>query len=148
MTSSDAKVIPAETSDVTSADATNVGFAKISNAASAEAADVATTKASNVTSAKAAHVAATKATTVSATTTAAAGFCTGGNKAAGKQRTCQNHYQSSSHDISPFGWADVPPQDLHQASARLSKTDADVAINWRWEFSPAVSTKFAFSRPD
>jgi hypothetical protein len=100
MTSSDAKVIPAETSDVTSADATDAGFAKISNAASAEAADVATTKTTDVTSAKAAHVAATKATTVSAaTTTTAAGFCTGGNKAAGKQRTCQNHYQSSSHDI-------------------------------------------------
>jgi hypothetical protein len=120
MTSANAKVIPAEASDVTSADATDVTSAKTSDVTSAEAADVATTKATDVTSAEAAHVAATKATTVPAATTTAAGFCTGGNKAAGKQRTCQYHYQSSSHDISPLGWADIPPQDLHQMSAGLT----------------------------
>jgi hypothetical protein len=136
MTSANAKVIPAEASDVTSADATDV--------ISAEAADVATTKATDVTSAEAAHVTATKATTVSATTTAA-GLCTGGNKAAGKQRTCQYHYQSSSHDISPLGWADNPPQDLHQMSAGLSRTNANVAMDWRWEFSSAVSIKISFN---
>jgi hypothetical protein len=139
MTSSDAEVIPAETSDVTSADATDVGSAKASHVASAEAADVATAKATHVTSAKA-------ATTVSAATTAAAGLCTGGNKAASKQRACQDHYQSSSHDISPLGLADVPPQDLHQMSARLSKTNADVAMVLRWEFSSAVSIKFSFNQ--
>jgi hypothetical protein len=125
-----------------------MSFAEASDVATAKATDVSSAKATDVAAAEAAHVAAAKATTVSTATAAAAGFCTGGNKAAGKQRACQNHYQSSSHDLSPFGWADVPPQDLHQASARLSETDADVAMNWRWEFSPAVSIKFAFSHPD
>ena len=154
MTSSDAEVIPAETSDVTSADATDVGSAKTSHVASAETADVATakatdvatTEATDVTAAKATHVTSAKAaTTVSAATAAAAGLCTGGNKAAGKQRARQDHYQSSSHDISPLGLADVPPQDL-QMSARLSKTNADVAMALRWEFSSAVSIKFSFSQ--
>jgi len=105
MTSSNAEVIPAEASDATCAEA--------ADATSAEAADVATTKATDVTAAKAAHVAAAEAAAVpAATATATAGLCTGGNKAAGKQRTCQDHYQSSSHDISPLGWADVPPQNL------------------------------------
>jgi hypothetical protein len=147
MTSSDAEAIAAETSDVTSADATDVGSAKATHVASAEAADVATAEATDVTAAKATHVTSAKAaTTVSAATAAAAGLCTGGNKAAGKQRACQDHYQSSSHDISPLGLADVPPQDLHQMSARLSKTNADVAMALRWEFSSAVSIKFSFNQ--
>jgi hypothetical protein len=153
MTSSDAEVIPAETSDVTSVDATDVGSAEAADVATAEAADVATAEAADVATAEAADVAAAKAadvtsakaaTTVSATA-AAAGLCTAGNKAAGKQRACQDHYQSSSHDISPLGLADVPPQRLHQMSARLSETNANVALVGRWEFSPAVSIKFSFN---
>jgi hypothetical protein len=105
MTSSNAEVIPAEASDATCAEA--------ADATSAEAADVTATKATDVTAAKAAHVAAAEAAAVPAAT-ATAGLRTGSNKAAGKQRTCQNHYQSSSHDISPLGWADVPPQNLRQ----------------------------------
>jgi hypothetical protein len=126
MTSSNADVIPAEASDATCA----------------EASDVAATKAADVTSAEAAHVAATKTAAVSA----AAGLCTGGNKAAGKQRTCQNHYQSSSHDISPLGWADVPPQDLRQLPACFSKANADAAMDSRWAFLAVVSIKFAFNQ--
>jgi hypothetical protein len=109
-------VIAAQSSDVTSVEAADVGSAEAADVGSAKAADAATTKATDVTSAKAtdmaaaeatdmaaaeaAHVAAAKAATVStATAAAAAGFCTGGNKAAGKQCACQNQYQSSSHDI-------------------------------------------------
>ena len=126
MTSSNTEVIPAETSatsaeaaDVSSAKAADVATTKTTDATSAEATDVTSAEATDVTSAKAAHVAATKATTVSAAT-ATAGLCARGSKAAGNQHTCQNRYQSSSHDLSPLGWADVPPQDLRQMSACLS----------------------------
>jgi hypothetical protein len=145
MTSSDAEVIPAETSDVTSVDATDVGSAEAADVAAAEAADVATAEAADVAAAKAADVTSAKAATTVSATAAAAGLCTAGNKAAGKQRACQDHYQSSSHDISPLGLADVPPQRLHQMSARLSETNANVALVGRWEFSPAVSIKFSFN---
>jgi hypothetical protein len=142
--SSSSEVITADTGDASSAQATD--------ASSAET----TTKAAHVTAAKAAHMASTKAaahvtaakttaTAVAATATAAAGLSTGGNKAAGKQRTCQNHHQSSSHDISPFEWADIPPQDLQQMPVRPSETDADIAIVWRCEFSAAVSIKFSLN---
>jgi hypothetical protein len=88
---------------------------------SAKAADVATTKTTHATSAETTDVTSAKATTVSAATaTAAAGLCARGSKAAGNQHTCQNRYQSSSHNLSPLGWADVPPQDLRQMSACLS----------------------------
>jgi hypothetical protein len=148
VSSSGPEVIPAGTGDVGAAEPTDASSAKTPHMRSAEPTDVATTKAAHVAAAKAAaHVAATKAaTTVAAATAAAAtGLCTGGNKAAGKQRACQNHHQSSSHDITPFDWADVPPQDLHQMPVRLSETDADVAMVWRWELSPAVSIKFALN---
>jgi len=82
-----------------------------------------------VTSTKAAHVAAAKAATMSAATTTAAGLRTRGSKAAGKQRGCQNHHQSSFHDLSPLEWAGVPPQDLRHALARLSKANTDVVID-------------------
>jgi hypothetical protein len=72
---------------------------------------VTSAKATHVTPAKtAAHVGSAKSTTVSSAATAAAGLCTRGKQAAGKHRACQNHYHSSSHDISPSGWADFPPQ--------------------------------------
>jgi hypothetical protein len=91
MTSSNAEVIVADTRHGICVKATSVTSAKTSNATAA--------KATNVTSAKAANVATAAKATVSTATAAAAGFRTGGNKAAGKQRTCQDHYQSSSHDI-------------------------------------------------
>jgi hypothetical protein len=128
MMSSDTKVIPAETSDATSADATDVGSAKTSDVTSAEAADVTATKATDVTSAEAAHVAATKATTVSAAATAAAGFCTGGNEAAGKQRTCQNQYQSSSHDILHWDGRTF----RHRTFTRCRRVSARQAPTSRW----------------
>jgi len=139
---SSAEVIVADARDAAPAETTDVGSAKTSHVTSAKAADVtAATKAAHVT-------ATTKATTVSAASaTAAAGLRTRGNKAAGKQRACQNHYQSSSHDLSPLGWADVPPQDLRQMSAS-QQDKRDVAIDGRWEFSPAVSIKFSFNHPD
>jgi hypothetical protein len=97
MTSSNAKVIVAHVRHVT--------CAKAPDLSSAEAADVGSAKATRVTPAKATHVTSTKAThmasattTVSSATTAA-GLCTRGNKAAGKQCACQNHHHSSSHDI-------------------------------------------------
>ena len=78
---SSAKVISASTSD----------------AASSEASDAAAAKAAHVASAEAAHVA-SAATTVSAAATAA-GLRPTGKQAAGKQRACQNHHRTSSHDI-------------------------------------------------
>ena len=148
MTPSSAEVIPADAGDVASANAADVGSAKTSHVTAAEATDMTSAEA-------AAHVAASKAATTKAATTmsaaaaatAAAGLCPGGNKAAGKQYGCQNRHQSSSHDISPLEWADVPPQDLRQLSTCLSKTNADVAMGWRWTFSSTVSSKFAFNDP-
>jgi hypothetical protein len=120
MTSSNTEVIPAETS-ATSAEAADVSSAKAADVATTKTTDATSAEATDVTSAKAAHVAATKATTVSAATaTATAGLRARGSKAADDQHTCQNRYQSSSHDLSPLGWADVPPQDLRQMSACLS----------------------------
>ncbi len=145
MASSSAEVIPADTGDVSSADAADVRCAKPSDAASAETADMATAKAADVTAAEAAHVATTETAAVSAATSAAAGLCTGGNKAARKQRTCQNHHPSSSHDISPFEWAGLPPQDFIRCRPRLRETGADVAMVRRWELSPAVSIKISLN---
>jgi hypothetical protein len=142
MASSGAEVIPADTGDVSSTDAADVRSAKPSDAASAEAADMATAKATDVSAAEATHVAAAKTTAVSAAT---AGLCAGGNKAAGKQRTCQNHHPSSSHDISPFERADVPPRDLHRMPLRLGETGTDDTMLRRWELSPAVSIKISLN---
>jgi hypothetical protein len=110
MSPSHAEVSPADTSNMTHARTTDVG--------SAEATDVTSAEASHVTSTKATHVAATKAAAMSAAATAA-GLRTRGNKAAGKQRSCQNRHPSSFHDLSPLEWAGVPPQDLRQTLARL-----------------------------
>jgi hypothetical protein len=100
MPSPDAKVIPSEAGDATHAGTTDVGSTKGSDVTPAETA--------HVTSTEAAHVTATKTTTVAAAT-AAASLCARGNEAAGKQRSRQHQHHSSSHDLSPFGWADVPP---------------------------------------
>jgi len=135
MSSRNAEVIAADSGDVTHAGTTDVGFAQVTHvgyaktphATSANATHVSSTKAAHVASAKAAHVAATA--TMPAAAAAAAGLRTRGSKAAGKQRGCQNHHQSSFHDLSPLEWAGVPPQDLRHALARLSKANADVVID-------------------
>jgi hypothetical protein len=104
------KVIPADACNVICA-GMHVGPAEAAEVGSAKASDVTTAEASHMTPAKAAaHVAATATATMA--TTAAAGLCARGNKAAGEQSCCQNRHQSSLHDLSPLGWADIPPQDL------------------------------------
>jgi hypothetical protein len=141
MSPSRAEVIPTQACDVThprssdvrsaeSADvgSTDVGSTEATDVGSAEATHVTSAEATHLTSAKAAHVAATKAATMTAATTAAAGLRTCGNKAAGEQRSCQNHHPSSFHDLSPLEWAGVPPQDLRPTLARPNKANADVAI--------------------
>jgi hypothetical protein len=139
------EVIPAETSEVISADTGDATSTEATAVVSTEAAHMAATEAPDVTAAEAAHMAATKAATVSAATAAAAGLRAGGNKAAGKQRSCQNHYQSSSHDILRLGWAGVPPQDFRHMPARFSETNAGVAMVWRWKLLFDLSTKFSFN---
>jgi hypothetical protein len=131
MSRSHAGMIPADAGDMTHAGAADMGSAKTTDATFTEATHVASAKAAHVASAKAAHMAATKtAATMSAAATAtASGLRTRGNKAAGKQRSCQNHHPSSFHDLSPLQWAAVPPQDIRQTRARLNKANADVAID-------------------
>jgi hypothetical protein len=111
--------------EVIVADARDAAPAETTDATSAETTDVTSAKTSDVTAAtKATTVSAATTTTVSAASAATAGLRSRGNKATGEQRACQNHYQSSSHDLSPLGWADVPPQDLRQMPACLSKPSA------------------------
>jgi hypothetical protein len=112
MTPSNAKVIVAHPRHVASAKAADVASAEAADVASAKAADVASAEAADVASAEAAHVAsATTTTTVSsATAAAAAGLRIRGNKAAGKQCTCQDHHHSSSHDILRLNGRHCPPQ--------------------------------------
>jgi hypothetical protein len=109
MAPSAAEVTVAQARHVASAKATDVASAKATDVASAEAADVASAKATDVTSAKAAAHVASAAVSSAAT---AAGLRTGGNKAAGKQCTCQDHHYSSSHDILRLNGRDCPPQGL------------------------------------
>jgi hypothetical protein len=89
----------ADVRDAATAKATDVTSAKATDATTAKAAHVAPPKAAHVAAAKPAHVSPATATTMSPPTAAAAGLCTGGKKAAGKHRTCQNHHHASSHDI-------------------------------------------------
>jgi hypothetical protein len=81
------------------ADVRDVATAKATDVTSAKATDATPAKAAHVAAAKPAHVSPATATTMSPPTAAAPGLCTGGKKAAGKHRTCQNHHHSSSHDI-------------------------------------------------
>jgi hypothetical protein len=115
---STADVSPGDTTDASSAEATDVASAEATHVTSAEAS-----------STEAAHVAATA--TMSAAATTASGLRTRGNKAAGKQRRCQNRHPSSLHDHSPLKCAGVPPQHLRQPRARLDRANADVAIAWK-----------------
>jgi hypothetical protein len=103
MSPSHAEVRPPDASNMTHARTTDVGSAEATDVGSAEAADVTSAEATHVTSAEAAHVAATKAATMTAAAATAAGLRTRGNKAAGKQRSCQNHHPSSFHDLFSIG---------------------------------------------
>jgi hypothetical protein len=115
---------------VASAKASEVSCAKASDVTAAKAAHVTSTKATHVTSAKATHVAsATTTTTVSSA--AAAGLCVRGNKAAGKQCTCQNHHHSSSHDILRLNGARLSAAGLCQTPACPKEANTSVAIDWR-----------------
>jgi hypothetical protein len=44
-----------------------------------------------------------------------------------------------------LGWADVPPQVVAKRW-RPGTANADVAMDWRWEYLFVVSTKFTFIR--
>ena len=135
MAPSSTKVIVAH---VTSAKAAHVTSAKASHVTAAKAAHVTSAKATHVTAAKATHMAATatathmaSAATATATATAATGLGTRGNKAAGKQCTCQNHHRSSSHNILQL----VGRTFRHRPCLTLalfSKVNANVAVDWRW----------------
>jgi hypothetical protein len=129
MTSSDAKVSVAHARHVASAKASEVSCAKASDVSAAKAAHVTSTKATHVTAAKATHVASATTTTVSSA--AAAGLCIRGNKAAGKQCTCQNHHHSSSHDILRFNGARLSAAGLCQTPACPREANTSVAIDWR-----------------
>jgi hypothetical protein len=93
MTPSSAKVIVVHVGHVIAAKATDVASAKTSDVIPANSSDVTTAKSAHVTSVKATHA------THVASAAAAASLCTRGNKAAGKQCTCQNNHWSSSHNI-------------------------------------------------
>ena len=73
--------------------------AKATEVISAETSNATAAKAAYVTSTEATHVAPAKAAAMSSTSAAATGLCTGGKKAAGKHRGCQNHHYSAAHDI-------------------------------------------------
>jgi hypothetical protein len=109
-TPSIAKVISAHARHVTSAEATYMTSAESTHVTSAKAASVAS---------------ATSMSSASAT----AGLCTRGKKAAGKHGTCQNHHQSSSHDIVLWDGRDFPPQGCSRTLACPNKANADVAMD-------------------
>ena len=136
MTPAAAKVTATHACHVTSAKTTHVTAAEATHVASAKAAHVASAEAAHV-AAAAAHVAA--AATMS-TTTATAGLCTGGEKAAGKHCTCQDHHHSSSHEILQFIGRDCPPQ----GRCWRVREDANVAMHWRWGGVSVVPIKFRF----
>jgi hypothetical protein len=130
------------------ADVRKLACAKATDVASTKTSNAAAAKATQVTSAKATHMASTKAAHAPATvSSAAAGLCPRGKKAAGKHRACQNHHHSSSHDILHLGWADFPPQGLVRLGVS-QQSKANVAMDWRWKRLFVVSTKFAFIRPE
>jgi hypothetical protein len=131
-----------------------VAAVDMGHATSPKAPDAACAEATHVTSAEPTHVAATKAaahvasatSTVPTAATATAGLRARGKQAARKQRTCQNHHRSSSHDI--LHWdGRYSATGLDQTLARFRAVDANVAMDSRWGWLSVVSTKFAFSHP-
>jgi hypothetical protein len=101
------KAARAKTTDAPATKTTTATTAKVTDVTSTKPTHLATAEATtHVTSApKATHVA-------TATPTAAAGLCTRGNEAAGKHCACQNHHNSSSHDILHLDGRTCPPQAL------------------------------------
>jgi hypothetical protein len=122
--------------------------AQASDAISAKAAYVAAAKAAHVAAAKAAHMASAKSATHVATTStsATASLCTRGKKAPGKQRACQNHHRSSSHDILHL----VGRACRHRPFSEvvLRKAISNVAMHGRWECLSVVSTKISFNQTE
>ncbi|MGY3609628.1 MULTISPECIES: hypothetical protein [unclassified Bradyrhizobium] len=118
------KVFVAHMRDVTCADATDV----TSNVIPAKTVNVACSKTTDVTSAEATHVTSTKTTdmrsaaeaaahmaSASAKSAATARLRTSRDKAAGEQRSCQNHHHSSFHDILLSKWAWLSATGLSEA---------------------------------
>jgi hypothetical protein len=147
MMPSNAKMIMAEPCNMAASKPANMGAAETADV-TAKAADVATTKATHGATAKAAtHVAASeataKATGVAATTKAAAvspatttaGLCARDSNAADKHCCCQNRDKSSSHDLSPSGWADTSATGPCQTVGASRWDERHVAMHWRWESS-------------
>jgi hypothetical protein len=125
------------------ADASDAIAAKAAHVTAAEAAHMAATKAAHVASAKSAtHVTSTSTTSSSAT----ASLCTGGKKAPGKQRGCQNHHRSSSHDILHL----VGRTCRHRpfSDVVLRKMISNVAMHGRWECLSVVSTKISVNQTE
>jgi hypothetical protein len=118
----------------------------------AHACHVTSAKAIHVAAAKAAHVATAESATaesaaaVSSSAATTAGLCTRGKKAAGKHCACQNHHHSSSHDI--LHWDGRTFRHRLLPDAGVLRTNADVAMDWRWDCWFAVSTKFPFSQSE
>jgi hypothetical protein len=156
MTTPNAKVLVVHVAHVIAANAANAASAKTSDVIAANSSDVTTAKSTHVTSAKAAHVASAKATHVASAkathvasasaSASAAGLCTRGNKATGKQCTRQNHHRSSSHNILHLVGRTFRHRALSDVGA-FQRSNANVAMDWRWEWLLFVSTKFSFNQP-
>jgi hypothetical protein len=135
------KVIVADTRYVTCAKATDMTSNVISThgreMGSAEAADVASTEATHVATSEAAHMASAsaEAATPVASAAATAGLRIRNNKAAGKQRSCQDHHHSSSHDILLLDWRTVRQRHRrwHRQQGKRQRRDAlEVGMHvWR-----------------
>jgi hypothetical protein len=136
-------VIAAKPADVISTKPSHAAAVKAAHATSTEAARVASPEATDVTSAEAAHTA-TMSSTASAATT---GLCTRGKKAAGKHCACQNHHHSCSHDILHSDGRTFR-HSIGSDVGLSQQMKANVAMDWRWECRPVVSTKFVFIRID
>jgi hypothetical protein len=127
-------------------DAAEVASAETSHATPAEATDVASAKASHASAGKASHVASAAATTVSSATAATtARLRTRGEKAAGKQRTCQNRHRSCSHDILHWNGRALRLGALSDVGPSL-RDSANLTVDWRWQCAFVVSIQFSFSK--
>src|SRR5262249_18420825 len=118
------------TSNVLPAHSSEVGPAKAADVGPAQTTDVGHAKTAHVSSAKAtAHMAsatAKAATTVASAAATPAGLRSSANKASGKQRSCQDHQHSSSHDILLLGWRTVRHRHgrWHRQQGKRQRRDA------------------------